>query len=142
MESGQDGKKKPARSGSVRHDASGLAIWEWAVESGRHAIDSTSRLLQKLDLTSMRLLGDDEKPLEERVDARALKSIPSFGGPREADPMAAKRHEFNPYDTRIPTGRGVSIAPKPDTPARPRVTQPVRPRKAGLFARLFTPAGR
>jgi len=29
----------------VKHDAGGRAIWEWAAETGRNALDSTSRLL-------------------------------------------------------------------------------------------------
>jgi hypothetical protein len=149
--SGQDSDNKPKRSGRVRHDASGRAIWEWAVDSGRHAIDSTSRLLQKLDLTSLRVLGDDEKSWEKRGEAgkpaapespnaprEPAEPIPTFGGTPEADPMAGKRQGFNPYDTRTPTGRGIAHAPKPAAPARPRITQPVRPaKKPGLLARLF-----
>lgn len=151
----QDSDEKPKRSGQVRHDAGGRAIWEWAVDSGRHAIDSTSRLLQRLDLTSLRVLGDDEKSWEKKggaVDTAAPQeptdvptppadSIPaSFGVHRESDPVVQKRQGFNPYDTRTPTGRGISHAPKPAAPARPRITQPVRParkKKAGFFARLF-----
>jgi hypothetical protein len=144
---GQDSNKKPVPPGSVPNAPSGRALWKRAVDTGRHAIDSTSRLLHKLDLTSLRILGDDEKPLEKRgagdAPARPAKSIPSFGGPREADPLPAKRHEFNPYDTRTPTGRGVSLAPRSPTPARPRITQPVRPaRKPGILARLFRRGGK
>jgi hypothetical protein len=46
----KDGDKKPPKVGRVRHDASGRAIWEWAADTGKHAIDSTSRLLKRLDL--------------------------------------------------------------------------------------------
>jgi hypothetical protein len=147
--SGQDEGKKPVRSGQVRHDKGGRAIWEWAVDSGRHAIDSTSRLLKKLDLTSLRLLGDDEKPWDEttqqqpRVESRPAaeepkKPVPTFGGPRESDPLQGRKQSFNPYDSRSPTGRGAAPSPRPATPPRPRVTQPVKPAaKPGLLGKLF-----
>jgi hypothetical protein len=142
--SGQDSDNKPPRSGRVRHDPGGRAVWEWAVESGRHALDSTSRLLKKLDLTSLRLIGDDEKVWEKKgielppdEDAPEAGKPPTFGGEREADPAASQRKSFNPYDTRTPS-RSVPKAAKPAAPARPRITQPVRPAaKPGLLGRLF-----
>ena len=147
--SGPDKDKRPARSGQVRHDPGGRAIWEWAIESGRHAIDSTSRLLQKLDLSSLRLISDDEKAWEKKPKSQGDTTVAgktrqpeppaqapklSIGGEAEPDPLGGKG--FNPYDSRTPTGRGVARpAPKPP---RPRITQPVRPApKPGLFARLF-----
>jgi len=48
MATGDDkpGNKPPQgpRDG-VRHDSRGNAVWQWAVDTGKHAIDSTSRLL-------------------------------------------------------------------------------------------------
>lgn len=141
--SGQDSDSKPRRSGRVRHEPGGRAVWEWAIESGRHAIDSTSRLLKKLDLSSLRLLGDDEK-LWEKDGAKMPPDDPSPrpGEMRNADvtpelePGASRG--FNPYDTRTPVGRGVTRSMPPKGPPRPRITQPVRPaEKKGFIARLF-----
>jgi hypothetical protein len=124
-------ERKP--SGQVRHEPGGRAIWEWAVDSGRHAIDSTSRLLKKLDITGLRLVDDDEKAWEK--PAEPAKPIPTFGGAPATDP-ALRRQSFNPYDSRTPTGRGVARTPPPKGPPRPRITQPPA-RKPGLLARLF-----
>ncbi|HWL63007.1 MAG TPA: hypothetical protein VNQ32_09430 [Steroidobacteraceae bacterium] len=141
--SGQDSDSKPQRSGRVRHEPGGKAVWEWAIESGRHALDSTSRLLKKLDLSSLRLVGDDEKAWEKKGlelppdEASPGSNDPprTFGSPPEKDPAAGRG--FNPYDTRTPTGRGAS-KPKPPAPPKPRITQPVRPaKKPGFLARLF-----
>lgn len=145
--SGPDSDNKPKRTGRVRHEPGGRAIWEWAIDSGRHAIDSTSRLLQKLDLSSLTLLDDDEKPWQDEKPRAGTHdpgrrqqdpdAIPTFGGAREQDPRSGERGGFNPYDSRTPGGRGVASTAKPAAPPRPRITQPVRPAKKGLLARLF-----
>lgn len=148
--SGSPGDKKPKPTGRVRHDPGGRAVWEWAIESGRHAIDSTSRLLQKLDLSSLRLISDDEKAWEKKPGSpedstvagktRQPAAAPpepklTFGGEPEVDPLGGGKG-FNPYDSRKPVGRAV---PRPASkPPRPRITQPVRPApKPGFLARLF-----
>jgi hypothetical protein len=141
--SGPDKDKQPKRTGHVRHDPGGRAVWQWAVDSGKHAIESTSRLLQKLNLTSLHILDYDEierreQEAREREQQREReKAVPTFGGEREADPLAGKLQGFNPYNTRTPVGRG-AVPSKPKTPPKPRITQPARPvRKPGIFARLF-----
>ncbi len=135
-------KKNPA--GRVKHDAGGRAIWEWAVDTGRHALDSTSRLLRRLDLPGLSLLDEEqEKKKKAEEEERAAheagnnpydNDAPTFGGPRESDPMAGSRRSFNPYDNRAPVKRSTS------RPAfRPSVAAPpARPKdKPGLFSRLF-----
>ncbi len=151
-----DSNDKP-RSGRVRHDEGGRAIWEWAVDSGRSAVDSTSRLLKKLELTGITLMGDDVRPWERQAgeeDAGRRHDETRGGGerhgrdePRGRDPAAAAapKHDpeqargTNPYDSRTPVKRGAP-PPKPAAPA-PRITQPkVEPRtapKPGLLGRLF-----
>jgi hypothetical protein len=133
----QNDPEKPA--GRVRHDSSGRAIWEWAAESGRHAIDSTSRLLKRLDMPGLMLADDAKKKQEEeeQAAAEALKAagkpvVPTFGGAREADPKGNSKHSFNPYDTRVVTKRPAQKAPA--KPA-PKPAAPVK--KPGFFGRLF-----
>lgn len=146
--SGQDSDSKPQRPGRIRHEPGGKAVWEWAIESGRHALDSTSRLLQKLDISSLRLMGDDEKAWEKKnaqlppdaVSRDGSAPAKTLGIEAEKDPAASRG--FNPYDTRTPTGRGMNRSPKPATPPKPRLTQPVRPaKKPGFIARLFGRGG-
>lgn len=133
--------KNPA--GRVKHDAGGRAIWEWAVDTGRHALDSTSRLLKRLDLPGLSLLDEEaekkKKAEEEERSAREAggnrygQDVPTFGGPRETDPMAGARRSFNPYDNRAPVKRN-PVPPKAAAPA----TQPERSaKKPGLLGRLF-----
>lgn len=152
-------RKSPA--GRVKHDAGGRAIWEWAAETGRNALDSTSRLLKRLDLPGLSLVDDEKekKKAEEEaqraereagfnpygeVDPRPgtrpsgpgtpARQIPTFGGKAERDPLANSRQSFNPYNKTKPA-RG---APAPKKPSPPRITQPVKPaEKPGLFGRLF-----
>ena len=151
--SAPDDDKAAKPSGRVRHDASGRAVWEWAVESGRHAIESTSRLLKRLDLSSLGLLDEEQekkkKEEAERLAAREAggnpygdeaqgtpkRQVPTFGGEAGADPLANARRSFNPYDKGAPPKPG---ATRPASRPGPRLAQPARPeKKAGLLARLL-----
>lgn len=162
MAAPEDPKDKPA-AGRVKHDASGRAVWEWAVDTGRHALDSTSRLLKRLDMPGLSLLDDEKekKQAEEEaqraereagfnpygeIDPRpgaqppkpgqSARQVPTFGGPAEKDPLANARASFNPYD-KAKAARGAP-APAAKKPAPPRITQPVKPaEKPGLLGRLF-----
>lgn len=143
----EDNQTESQRAGRVRHDASGRAIWEWAVDTGKHALDSTSRLLKRLELPGLKLEEDVPKKTEDEPPAPGSRTpdgrpIPTYGGPREADPLANSRQSFNPYDNRTPVKRGAAAA-KPATPAgkpgaaRAGAAPPARPKKPGLLARLF-----
>ena len=54
---GPQGASPPVRSGSggVVHDARGTAVWDWLKTTGRQAIDSTSRLLKKLEVPELKV---------------------------------------------------------------------------------------
>ena len=90
----KDGDKKPPKVGRVRHDASGRAIWEWAAETGKHAIDSTSRLLKRLDLPG--LSSPRTQGREERRKAGHL-----LAARKKTDPLKGKRQSFNPYESQL-----------------------------------------
>jgi hypothetical protein len=130
-----DHKSKP--SGRIRHDTGGRAVWEWAVESGRDAIDSTSRLLKKLNLSGLHLL-DDHRLDDSRkpADKSATEEVVPALDERAADPHAGSRRGFNPYDSRM-TARRDASGKQPQS-HKPRITQPIRPvEPPGFFARLF-----
>ena len=52
-------------SGRVRHDERGNAVWDWLKDTARNAIDSTSRLLRKLEAPELKV--EDKKDEELRI---------------------------------------------------------------------------
>jgi hypothetical protein len=53
-------------AGRVVHDERGNAVWNWAKETGRFCIDSTSALLRKLNIADLKVEGHDELKLEDK----------------------------------------------------------------------------
>ena len=51
------------KSGRVIHDARGNAVWDWVKETSRIAIDSTSRLLKRLEVPELKM--EDTQPNKE-----------------------------------------------------------------------------
>jgi hypothetical protein len=95
-------KIKP-HGGSVKHDARGHAVWQWATETARHAVASTSQLLRRLDVSSLSLeeLKDDKPPSKAPTKTPKSQAKTSPGAPAApAKPLAVAPRErgFNPYD--------------------------------------------
>jgi hypothetical protein len=63
---------KPAErdrgAGRVVHDERGNAVWNWAKETGRFCIDSTSALLKKLNFGDLKVEGKEEEGLRLEDD--------------------------------------------------------------------------
>jgi hypothetical protein len=145
--SSQDDKDKPTPSGRVRHDKGGRAIWEWAIDSGRDALDSTSRLLKRLDISSLRLMGDDELNWDKKKKPGSVEpTLPDAAPPSpsgkpvskvevapDVDPAAYKRPSFDPYDNRTPA----RPATRSKASAQKVPGAKAEPAKRGLLARLF-----
>ena len=87
----------PGSSGRVVHDSRGNAVWQWVKDTGRHALESTSALLKKLELPDLKVeeKGDNELRLEDDVD--------EGGG-------------YDPYGTRV----GTKKPPPPKPPLKKR----------------------
>ena len=89
-------KDRDSTSGKVVHDARGNAVWQWVKDTGRHAIESTSALLKKLEVPELKV--EDHKDTELR-----LEDEPDPGG------------GYDPYGSRSGTRR-----PPPPKPPPPR----------------------
>src|SRR5689334_15049083 len=65
------GGPAPGSSGRVVHDERGNAVWHFLKETSRIAIESTSRLLRKLELPELKVeeTKDDELRIESDRDA-------------------------------------------------------------------------
>jgi hypothetical protein len=59
--------------GKVVHDDRGNAVWDWMKQTGRQCVDSTSRLLRKLELPELKF----EDPKDEEL---RITPDPSTGG--------------------------------------------------------------
>lgn len=57
-----------AESGRVRHDERGNAVWDLAVATGVFALESTAKLLKRLESPELKI--EDEKDLKLEDDKR------------------------------------------------------------------------
>ena len=129
--------KSGKNPGGVRHDSRGNAVWQWAVDSGKQALDSTSRLLKRLEVPGLKLEGDtseDKQPgaAGQSADRGAGQSA---GQSKSAGTKAKPGREagYNPYGASRPTATRPAAA-KPAAATKPAAGKPSRP---SLWQRLF-----
>src|SRR5271168_3287828 len=83
--------KAMERPGAVEHDKRGNAVWKWAVDSGRDMLDSTSKLLKRLEVPGLSIDGSD--PVIETV------SVDRHAG---YDPYGTNRHKRPANHSPVP----------------------------------------
>ena len=66
----------PAKTGQVVHDERGNAVWDWLKQTGRNAIESTTRMLRKLEAPELKV----EQPHEEELRIQPDSEACSGGG--------------------------------------------------------------
>ena len=136
-------RPKADPAGRVAHDARGHAIWQWAGSATRQALETTSRMLKRLEVPGLKLLDDEtahNATPEEK--ARALKA-------------QRLREGFSPYESAPGPKSGARPAPRTapakPSPARPAPSRPApaakpsvqrppprpEPARRSLFSRLF-----
>ncbi len=59
----------PEHGGRIVHDSRGNAVWDWVKETGRIAIESTSRLLKRLELPNLKTEEQAQADGELRLEA-------------------------------------------------------------------------
>jgi len=81
---GQPGTK----TGKVVHDERGNAVWDWLKQTGRNAIESTTRMLRKLESPELQV----EEPHEEELRIQPDNGKSAAGG-------------YDPYNQTIKSRR-------------------------------------
>jgi hypothetical protein len=67
------------RTGRVVHDERGNAVWDWVKDTARIAIDSTSRLLKKLEVPELKMEDTQKNDLSIESDRDAGGGYDPYG---------------------------------------------------------------
>jgi hypothetical protein len=119
--------------GGVKHDSRGNAVWQWATETARHAVASTSQLLRRLDVSSLSLeeLQDDQQPPKTPKSQAKASASPTRAAPGKPVAPPSRERGFNPYDGAAIARAAASSAAKKKPPAL------VKRARAPWWRRLF-----
>jgi hypothetical protein len=134
----EPGKPKPP-PGGVRHDARGNAVWQWASETARHAVVSTTQLLRRLDVSGLSLQEPEDDKQPPKAASKTTASTPAPSGraatAKPAAPVRKTQAGFNPYEgaamPRAAAGKKTPSAGKKTPSAAPV------PRRRSWWRRLF-----
>jgi len=67
------------KAGRIVHDERGNAMWDWLAETGRTLIDSTSRLLRRLEVPELKVEEEAEPQLQLEADRDAGGGYDPYG---------------------------------------------------------------
>jgi hypothetical protein len=70
----------PEIAGRITHDERGNAVWDWLKDTARIAIDSTSRLLRKLEVPELEVEDTQEQELRIESDRDSGGGYDPYGG--------------------------------------------------------------
>jgi hypothetical protein len=149
-------------SGQVQHDDRGNAVWQWAADTARTAMASTSQVLRKLDLTGLSLESDQQpedsepaNPADGPAPSRSAPSAPkpatnASPGTGKKRPVDTRKGGFNPYSTNAGTAKraaaaaavpksagGAKAAPLSGSNTTTRRAEVSSPRRASWWQRLL-----
>ena len=120
----------PKGPGSVRHDARGNAVWQWALDSGKQAIESTSRLLKRLEVPGLKLEEDAGRDVErDAPEPAADQDVPG-----KSSKPAAKPRGYDPYGERREVLNNPAASRPPAPTRKPAAAPAARP---SFWQRLF-----
>jgi hypothetical protein len=96
------------RRGRVVHDERGNAVWDWVKDTTRIAIDSTSRLLKRLEVPELKVEGEKDTELRIEPERDPGGGYDPYGKTAPRKGGGAGGGGYDPYQktvTRKPTGR-------------------------------------
>jgi hypothetical protein len=86
------------RSGRIVHDERGNAVWDWIKDTTRSAVDSTSRLLKKLEVPELKLEDTQNDSLSIESDRDVGGGYDPYGS--AAPPRGLGRHHGSSNSSR------------------------------------------
>jgi hypothetical protein len=147
-------EREQRNSGQVQHDDRGNAVWQWAADTARTAMASTSQVLRKLDLTGLSLESDQPTETSQAEPGARNPGQPERASQRSTSDnkkrgVDSRKGGFDPYSTNAGTAkRAPAAAPankraagaQPAPPSAANVTRRAAespPRRASWWQRLL-----
>jgi hypothetical protein len=106
--------------GQVKHDDRGNAVWQWANDTARSAIASTSQLMRKLDLSNLSLDSGSHRAQDDSV-ATGPEARARGGDPYASDAGAKRRPVATP--PAAPAAAAAAAAARQPKPPRASLWQ-------------------